>query len=487
MKNWVPLLALLCSVVGLLTLTACAAASSATASSVKKAPTEATVPIPEGADSLVVVLNSYEMTYPQETIDQFDPETFAEAKSHIESLDINDLTTGIEHAGFRVVDSDRVRGFNENQVIQLEVINHVHQADSQGDEMDLQVRSAGEVVMELTIPHHRPVGDNCSRWDVMACYAEERLMARNGGVKIANALSQSPEFVAFAAEEASSEPSAVASSPASGTEDAEPADYRPGVVAAPQPHVYALVVGIEEYRSVTPTPGARQDAQAFAALLQGSLGVSPQNIQLLTDDDATRSDILAALAWLERNVSDDGRIYFFFSGHGSPNVETGESFLLPYEGQPETIDYSGIPLQQVIEMLETTRAQDVLAFVDSCFSGSGDRSALPAGARPLVPVQETEVAGSSSVALIASSAASEISGTTADGDRGLFTHHLLDALGEGRADMDGDGMISLEELQSYINPRVARDARRLNREQTPTISFTGDPEALLLMWGLPRN
>ena len=262
------------------------------------------------------------------------------------------------------------------------------------------------------------------------------------------------------------------------------------VMGAPQPNAYAFIVGIEDYRSVTPTPGARADAEHFAEMVEKTLGVPHRNIHLLTDGDATRSDILATLSWMERNVSSDGRIYFFFSGHGSPNVETGDSYLLPYEGQPETIEFSGIALQDVLDGLERTPAREVMAFVDACFSGSGDRSALPAGARPLVPVQETSVQPDSKVAFFASSGAAEISGTNAEGTSGLFTHHLLRAIGEGRADMDGDGMISIDELQSYIAPRVSRDARRLNREQTPTANISdglGSGENIMLLWGLPRN
>lgn len=260
------------------------------------------------------------------------------------------------------------------------------------------------------------------------------------------------------------------------------------VIGAPQPNAHALVVGIENYRSITPTPGARDDAERFARMLEDSLNVPERNIHLLTDENATRGDILARIDWLKNNVSSDARIYFFFSGHGSPDVQSGESYILPYESQPETLGFTGLKMEEVLQGLEQTPARDILAFVDSCFSGSGDRSSLPEGTRPLVPVEPVQ--SKPRVALFASSAANEISGNAPDSAEGLFTRHLLNAIGQGRADIDGDGQISLAELEQYVGPRVARDARQVSREQNPMLSVSdelGAAENIILIWGLPRD
>ena len=93
------------------------------------------------------------------------------------------------------------------------------------------------------------------------------------------------------------------------------------------------------------------------------------------------------------------------------------------------------------------------------------------------------------VALFASAGAGEISGTLPGTDVGLFTHHLLNALGRARADIDGDGQISLEEIAAYVTPRVARDAREASRNQTPTLRMgagLGTPGEVILSWGVPE-
>jgi hypothetical protein len=114
---------------------------------------------------------------------------------------------------------------------------------------------------------------------------------------------------------------------------------------------------------------------------------------------------------------------------------------------------------------------------------------LPDGARPLVRVKEPTTGSASRVALLSSAAASEISGPTKAGGEGLFTHVLVDALGTGAADIDGDGSVSLSEVAQWVKPRVAREAKQDNREQTPSLvvgSALGDPSAVILASGLSK-
>ena len=57
---------------------------------------------------------------------------------------------------------------------------------------------------------------------------------------------------------------------------------------------------------------------------------------------------------------------------------------------------------------------------------------------------------------------------------GLFTHHLLAGLAEGRADQNADGVITLDELHAYVAPRVASEAREAYRDQHPTLTGSGN-------------
>ncbi|HEY3358469.1 MAG TPA: hypothetical protein VGQ83_34800, partial [Polyangia bacterium] len=172
----------------------------------------------------------------------------------------------------------------------------------------------------------------------------------------------------------------------------------------------------------------------------------------------------------------------------APEPSKGTSYLLPYDGDPAAVEQTGVLLAHVLQALSQTRAKEVLAFVDSCFSGAGGRSVLPPGARPLVVVKGPIAVAN--VALMAASSGSEISGPMPGGRGGVFSHYLAQGLGQAEADLDGDGQITLQELHAWIKPRVAREAQRDNRAQTPSLivgARVGAAGELVVTWGVARE
>ncbi len=237
----------------------------------------------------------------------------------------------------------------------------------------------------------------------------------------------------------------------------------------PQPAAFALIVGIEHYRDVPAAVGAKRDALRFAELAKTTLGVKDQNLRVAIDDRATKGDIEKQLEWLKSNVPNNGRVYFFYSGHGAPDASAGTPYLLPYDGDAKFVDKTGMPLAEVMKRLGGTKAKEVLAVVDSCFSGAGGRSVLPEGARPLVKLKDT--APVAHVSMFGAASGAEISGPAEDNDGGLFSKYVADGIGTAAADIDGDGTVSLKELADWVTPRVTREAKRMNREQTPSLAI----------------
>ncbi len=255
--------------------------------------------------------------------------------------------------------------------------------------------------------------------------------------------------------------------------------------ATAQRTAYGLVIGIEKYRDLPAPSGARADAESFASMLKSTLGIPESNVRVALDDRATRSDIERNLGWLKANVPPGGRVYFFFSGHGAPDAAKGTSYLVPYDGDAQSVDETAIPLDKVLASLGETKAKETLAFVDSCFSGSGGRSVIAKGTRPLVKLKA--VSEPAAVVLFSASSGTQISGPSAEGNRGAFTKYLVQGIGEAKADANGDGQLTLQELADWVTPRVEREAKAQSREQTPKLAVgqkAGAPKDLAVAWGL---
>jgi hypothetical protein len=243
-----------------------------------------------------------------------------------------------------------------------------------------------------------------------------------------------------------------------------PGGFLPG---SPQPTAFALIVGVEKYREAPAAAGARADAERFKALATTTLGIPERNVRLLLDDAVTKTDIEAELDWLKANVRAGGRIYFFFSGHGAADGAAAAPYLVPSTGRPAALGRTAINLDELLRALADTPAREVFAFVDAGFAGTGARTLPAAGAPPGAQVQ---LAPPAKVALLAATTGADAIGSDAAATGGLFTRHLLEGLGTARADANGDGQISLQELADHVQPRVANEAKARGGVQRPTVA-----------------
>ena len=244
-----------------------------------------------------------------------------------------------------------------------------------------------------------------------------------------------------------------------------PPSPSPTFASSERPNDLAVIVGIETYSDIaSKATFAERDADAFKAHVR-ALGVPERNIALLKGSKAGRASLVKYLEqWLPRLAKPDSRVYFYFSGHGAPDVKTGQAYLVPWDGDPSFLESTAYPVAQLYKKLGELPAKQVLVAMDSCFSGAGGRSVLASGARPLVSRIETGFVPSK-ITVLAASASNEISGSLDDKGHGAFTYFLLEGLDSGKR--------TPKALADYLTPRVQDEARRLNRDQTPQLQGDG--------------
>ena len=229
---------------------------------------------------------------------------------------------------------------------------------------------------------------------------------------------------------------------------------------------YAIIIGISNYRStkIPKVKYAKRDAETIKDYLINICGIPSENIISLIDEKATKSDLEAYIEeWLARNVSKNSFVFIYFAGHGTPDPEKGDAYLVPYDGEPGFISKL-YPLSKFYNSLDNLPTEDIVVALDACFSGAGGRSVIEEGKRPLIRPKIEKVG--KKIAVITASAEDEISQDLDLKRHGLFTYYLLKGL-RGEADINNDGWITLGELYNYCRPKVKEESRKLGYTQTP--------------------
>lgn len=231
---------------------------------------------------------------------------------------------------------------------------------------------------------------------------------------------------------------------------------------APRENDLAIVIGIEKYRNIPASDFSASDAMYVKAHLK-AIGFEERNIMLLTNEKAALTDIRKAMeGWLANNVSKDSTIFIYYSGHGAPEPASGKSYIVPFDGDPNYLATTSYPLKEMYEQLAKLPSSKVIVVLDACFSGAGGRSVLAKGARALVRMEKAAPTKGNLVVL-SSTQGAQISSSSPDKKHGIFTYYFLDALANGKNDITS--------IYKYVKPKVENEARRLNVEQSPSISI----------------
>ena len=246
---------------------------------------------------------------------------------------------------------------------------------------------------------------------------------------------------------------------------------QPPVTGRTRQNRYAIVIGIEQYRTKLPKADfAAQDARVMGAYLTNTMGFSEENVAVLVNEQATRTDLEKYIEhWLPNRVEKDGTVFVYYSGHGAPNPKTGDAYLVPYDGDPAFVDATGYPLKRLYEKLGKLPAREVIVLLDSCFSGAGGRSVIAKGMRPMVLSVENPVLAGGRTVVLAASKGDQVSSTYDQKGHGLLTYFFLKGI-RGEADANRDGSVDLAEVYEFLKPQVERTARReYNNDQTPQL------------------
>ncbi len=164
---------------------------------------------------------------------------------------------------------------------------------------------------------------------------------------------------------------------------------------------HALLVGINDYQYARDLQGSLNDIAQIREVLVKELGFSENRIETLIDAQATKANILAALARVAERSRAGDSFFWYYSGHGFMSLDEDgdeavddaedryDEVLVPFDGRPWPRERATDPNPTMLRDDEIARSladltgRKVVVFFDSCHSGSGTRAVGDAESRSL--------------------------------------------------------------------------------------------------------
>ncbi|MEK6699665.1 MAG: caspase family protein [Nitrospirota bacterium] len=248
-----------------------------------------------------------------------------------------------------------------------------------------------------------------------------------------------------------------------------------------KPDLYALVIGINEYKnkSISLTY-AVPDAAAFAETLKKTAAplFEKTDIRILTTPDATTKEaITKAFEELRLKIKPNDLFVFYDASHGVVDVVNNEEqyFLLTSNVlllSSRHIGEDAMGQKDLAKLIGNIPAQKKVVILDTCNAGKGGKELQ------IALLQQTRgLTESTAVKLLQRAIGSAVFSASSDTQQalegykghGLFTYVLMEGL-RGKADIKKDGFITVLGLADYVEEQVTKLSEEVfKRQQTPTI------------------
>ena len=219
-----------------------------------------------------------------------------------------------------------------------------------------------------------------------------------------------------------------------------------------KPTLYLLSIGVSKYKnSEYNLAFADIDAKSIVKTfkLQEHKLYKKVVTKLLTNNQANTDNILDALDWIEQEATSKDVVVIFIAGHGI-NDNKGNYYFVTYDTNIDKLRRTGLKWSEIEDTISSLPGKTIL-LVDTCHSGnilgSSQRRDLTGA------IQSITNSGSGAVIMTATTGRG-YSYEDPKWHHGAFTLSFIDGLGKLKADYNGDGVVTIKEIDLYITNRV---------------------------------
>lgn len=228
------------------------------------------------------------------------------------------------------------------------------------------------------------------------------------------------------------------------------------------PQIWAVVIGISEYAderlNLQYAHADAEDIHAFLTSPNGG-GLDEDHVVLLTNEEATRANIIKALTDKFYRAFETDLVMLFIASHGSPDPVGNEVYFLTHDTDNQNLSGTGLSQIDIEKIFTRSRAGKKVWIADACHSGGAGLTVGTRGEAESAIINRLlfqMVLANDGMAMLTASSSSELSYENAKwgGGHGVFSHFFLEGI-KGSADKNGNGIVEIRELYEYIYRNVS--------------------------------
>lgn len=238
------------------------------------------------------------------------------------------------------------------------------------------------------------------------------------------------------------------------------------------PKLWLLLVGVKEYVDEQ-LPSLRYsagDCQGLAeALTRATKQFTTREVYIYHDFASgrpTKENVSKSIREIAQKAKSQDTILFYFSGHGILEPSTHQAILCLRDTQKSNLLNTGLVLQELLQLLGNSAAENKLVWLDACHSGGMTLKGAPTEpllnpTSQLVEVLQQRAAKSKGFYALLSCDINQLSWEFPELGHGVFTYYLMRGL-EGEA--ASHGVISADGLYRYIYHQTLQYIDKTNQQ-----------------------
>ncbi len=251
-------------------------------------------------------------------------------------------------------------------------------------------------------------------------------------------------------------------------------------VKTPDPHLYVLAVGIDEYKAADINlKFAVKDADGFAQMFrnQSLTQFKPENIHvtMLKNKEAGRDNVLQTIKKLSETIKPNDVFILFTASHGV--LQSGLYSIVTHDYDGNLSSASMINSNDLMETSKNIKALTQIYILDTCHAGGLDN--FVSG---LYDARMSVLARNMGLHMFASASSTQEAMDGYKGKNGMYTYTLLEGLNNNRnADDNKDGKVSIYELGSFSRKMTMKYSSETGHSQTPVINNFGKDTSVYII------